>query len=98
MLLIRCPYCAEERSEEEFTCSGELVRRPPDPASLSDEAWTDYLHFRDNPKGAHAELWRHSAGCGRYFRVVRDTVSYEILSVSALDAPPRDGAQEGTPE
>lgn len=98
MLLIRCPHCGEARSEEEFACAGELVRRPRDPRSLGDAEWTDYLHFRDNPKGPHAELWRHAAGCGRYFRVVRDTVSYEILEASALAAPPRDRTPEGQAE
>ena len=41
----------------------------------------DYLHFRRNPLGAHREMWFHAAGCRRYFNVVRDTASYQILEV-----------------
>jgi len=26
----------------------------------------------------HRELWHHSAGCGKYFNILRDTVTYEI--------------------
>lgn len=83
MLLIHCPHCGEERSEEEFTCAGEGgIRRPANPAELSDEEWADYLHFRTNPKGIHQEIWCHTAGCRRYFDVVRDTVTYAIHSTS----------------
>lgn len=80
MLLIPCPYCLEERSEEEFAYSGEAhLRRPAAAAELDDREWGDYLHFRDNPRGVHRELWYHAAGCRRYFNVQRDTVSYRIL-------------------
>ena len=68
-----------------------------DAEAIIAEAWADYLHFRNNPKGPHAELWRHAAGCGRYFRVVRDTASYEILEVAAMDAPPPEPAKTGGP-
>ena len=80
MLSIPCPYCGETRSEEEFAYAGEAhIRRPPDPAALDDEAWGAYLHFRGNPRGVHRELWHHVAGCRRYFNVLRDTVSYQVL-------------------
>ena len=89
MLLIPCPYCQEARSEEEFAYAGEAhIRRPEAPAELSDEAWGEYLHFRANPRGAHRELWYHAAGCRQYFNVLRDTVSYEILEVYKVGAPP----------
>ncbi len=85
MLLIRCPHCDEERSEEEFTCAGEGgIRRPENPGELSDEEWADYLHFRTNPKGRHRENWCHSAGCRRHFDVVRDTVTYVIHSTARI--------------
>jgi sarcosine oxidase subunit delta len=81
MLLIPCPYCGVERPEIEFRHGGEAhVARPPDPAAVSDEAWTEYLYFRSNPKGVYAERWRHAFGCGRFFNVVRDTVSDRILA------------------
>ena len=30
----------------------------------------------------------HAQGCRRWFNVARDTVSYEILTVYEMDAPP----------
>ena len=75
MLLIDCPYCGQ-RAEIEFAYGGEAhVARPPDPSALSDEEWAEYLYMRTNPKGRHAERWRHVHGCGRFFNAVRDTVS-----------------------
>ena len=85
MLHIRCPYCGESRSEEEFSYAGEAYLRRPDP-DVSDAQWSDYLHTRSNPRGRHREMWVHSAGCRRYFNVVRDTVSYEIAAVYSLGA------------
>ncbi|AHJ61821.1 Sarcosine oxidase delta subunit [Granulibacter bethesdensis] len=80
MLLITCPYCGQ-RPELEFTYGGEAhLVRPADPALLSDEEWTAYLYMRSNPKGEHAERWRHAHGCGRFFNAVRDTRTDVILS------------------
>ena len=76
MLLIHCPYCDEQRAEIEFAYAGEAhIARPPDPAALSDEDWTQYLFIRSNPRGRHHERWRHIHGCGRFFNAVRDTVT-----------------------
>ena len=76
MLLIHCPYCDEKRAEIEFAYAGEAhIARPPDPAALSDEDWTQYLFIRSNPRGRHHERWRHIHGCGRFFNAVRDTVT-----------------------
>jgi sarcosine oxidase, subunit delta len=78
MLLIRCPHCGP-RAEIEFRCGGEShISRPGPHAGVSDEVWANYLFFRSNPKGAHRERWLHFAGCGRWFNVVRDTVTHEI--------------------
>ncbi|MBS7540145.1 sarcosine oxidase subunit delta [Ancylobacter lacus] len=75
MLLIDCPYCGL-RPEIEFRYGGEAhIARPADPSALSDQEWADFLYARTNPKGKHAERWRHIHGCGRYFNAVRDTVS-----------------------
>jgi sarcosine oxidase subunit delta len=75
MLLIRCPYCGE-RPESEFRHGGEAhIMRPLDPATFGDADWADFLYNRANPKGPHAERWRHTHGCGRFFNAVRDTVS-----------------------
>ena len=78
MLLITCPWCGA-RPENEFRYGGEAhIARPPDPASLDDASWADFLYMRSNPKGRHAERWRHVHGCGRFFNCVRDTVSDRI--------------------
>ncbi len=75
MLLIDCPYCGK-RPELEFAYGGQAhLARPPQPAELSDPQWADYLYVRSNPKGPHAERWRHVHGCGRFFNALRDTTT-----------------------
>lgn len=90
MLLIRCPYCEMERPELEFRYGGEAhVARPPDPMAATDEEWAQYLYYRSNPRGMHAERWRHIHGCGRFFNCIRDTVSDRItLTYKAGEARP----------
>jgi sarcosine oxidase subunit delta len=79
MLLIKCPYCEEERSELEFRAAGEAhIARPENIADITDEEFADYFFLRDNPKGLIFERWRHMHGCGRFFNAVRDTVSDKI--------------------
>jgi len=46
--------------------------------SIDDAAWARYVFIRPNPKGPMAERWVHTAGCRRWFNVVRDTVTHEI--------------------
>jgi sarcosine oxidase, subunit delta len=88
MLLIKCPYCEEERPELEFRNAGEahLVRA----ASIidqSDEDFAAFLYFRQNPKGLQFERWRHIHGCGRFFNAVRDSVSDKFLTVYKAGEP-----------
>lgn len=85
MLRIPCPYCGV-RDEPEFTFGGSahLIRPGGD---ASDEEWTRYLFFRDNPKGLHHERWVHAFGCSRWFNVARDTVTHEIVAVYPMGAP-----------
>lgn len=84
MIVIRCPYCREQRTEEELTYGGEAnLLRPAE--SVSDEQWTDYLFMRANPKGLHHEQWCCSAGCGQWFKVARDTVTHLIVQVCTFD-------------
>jgi sarcosine oxidase, subunit delta len=81
MLLIRCPWCGE-RDEVEFGYGGQAhVAYPADADALTDAEWAEYVFMRDNPKGPFAERWVHSAGCRRWFNVVRHTVTHEIRSV-----------------
>jgi sarcosine oxidase subunit delta len=80
MLLIPCPWCGF-RPENEFRHSGEAdIVRPSDPVAVSDSDWADFLYNRTNPKGTHAERWRHSHGCGRFFNCVRDTLTDRIVT------------------
>ena len=80
MLLIDCPYCGQ-RPEIEFAYGGQAhLVRPAEPAALNDEQWAGYLYIRRNPKGRHAERWRHIRGCGRFFNALRDTTTDKFLS------------------
>ena len=89
MLLIRCPWCGP-RDEVEFRYGGQAhIVRPAQPETVDDAAWATYLHLRDNPRGWHAERWRHLHGCGRFFNCIRDTVSDRIAaSYKPGEAPP----------
>jgi len=86
MLLIACPYCGP-RPEIEFRCGGEAhIARPADPASVDDADWAQYLFYRTNPKGVHAERWLHAHGCQRWFNALRDTASDRIVATYAMGA------------
>ena len=66
--------------------------RPTRPRS-SDERMGDVsLLCASNPKGAHAERWRHVHGCGRFFNAVRDTVSDRFVVTYKAGEPRPDGA------
>jgi heterotetrameric sarcosine oxidase delta subunit len=79
MLLIPCPYCGE-REEVEFSYGGPAhISRPP--LSASDREWTGYLYHREAVVGPYRERWCHVFGCGRWFNLVRDTTTHQILSV-----------------
>lgn len=91
MLLIHCPYCDDTLPELEFAYAGEAhIARPTDPMSLSDEEWRDFLFIRSNPRGLHAERWRHIHGCGRFFNALRDTVSDRFLTTYPAGQPRPD--------
>ncbi len=75
MLLIHCPYCGA-RPEIEFRGGGEAhIARPADPSASNSREWAEYLYYRGNPKGRHAERWLHVHGCGRWFNAIRNTAS-----------------------
>ena len=85
MLRITCPYCGT-RDETEFKFGGEShITRPKLESGI--EEWTDYLFNKDNPKGIHCEMWLHKYGCGRWFNIVRDTVSHEIHAAYEMGEP-----------
>ncbi len=81
MLLIRCPYCEEERPEVEFRHAGEAhLVRPSNMSEMSDEDVEALLFIRQNPRGLVFERWRHVHGCARFFNAARDTVSDKFLA------------------
>ena len=89
MLLIKCPHCGE-RPEVEFRCGGEAhLARPADPDALDDRQWAEFLFYRKNIKGELAERWNHAHGCQRWFNVIRNSVTDEIIATYANgEAPP----------
>jgi heterotetrameric sarcosine oxidase delta subunit len=77
-VLIPCPWCGD-REDIEFKYGGSAqVAYPADPASVDDATWARFVFYRPNPKGTMAERWVHTAGCRRWFNLVRDTVTHEI--------------------
>ena len=93
MQLIHCPWCGP-REETEFHYGGQAqVTYPANPAALSDREWAQYVFFRDNTKGAWAERWSHSAGCRRWFNLLRDTATHRILAVYKIGDPPPSRAE-----
>ncbi|WP_349369723.1 sarcosine oxidase subunit delta [Salinarimonas sp.] len=94
MLLITCPHCGP-RPELEFRYGGEAhVARPTDPSALDDQAWSEFLFVRDNPKGLYAERWNHAHGCQRWFNALRDTHSDKFVTTYPAGAPRPDLAAE----
>ena len=98
MLLLTCPYCGP-RAEIEFRCGGEAhIARPAEPWTLTDAAWSEYLFFRSNPKGVHAERWNHVHGCQRWFNALRDSASDRIIETYRMGEPrPDRGCAQARP-
>jgi sarcosine oxidase, subunit delta len=93
MILVPCPYCGP-RNASEFRWGGEIKPRP-DPNNTTKEQWHDYLYFRRNAAGWITETWYHQAGCGRYFRGERDTVTNEIRTTYVGREPQPASASPG---
>ncbi|MGE0768407.1 MAG: sarcosine oxidase subunit delta [Hyphomicrobiaceae bacterium] len=88
---IACSHCGE-RGHEEFAYLGDATVLRPEfhavPQADGDGGaadrgaeWQDYVYLRDNPSGAHRELWQHVGGCRAWLVVTRDTRSHAILDV-----------------
>lgn len=91
MLLIRCPYCEEDRPELEFRHAGEAhVVRSSNLAGESDEAFEAFFFLRSNPKGIVFERWRHIHGCARFFNAARDTVTDKFVTTYKAGEPKPD--------
>ena len=79
---IPCPYCGE-RDVSEFSYRGDAAFRRPDPDAADAPArFFEAVYLRDNPAGRHEELWYHAFGCHSWLRVIRDTRTHEIFSVT----------------
>ena len=74
--LIPCPNCGL-RSVYEFKFGQEVKKEPGPTASLNE--WRHYHYFNRNVSGPNEEWWYHSAGCGVWFKIKRNTVTNEIL-------------------
>ena len=99
MRQIKCPNCGY-RDEIEFSCGGEAhISRQDYSISLTDKEWSEYLFSRYNPKGLFIERWVHSSGCRRWFNVVRNTATDEILKIYNIgESPPNiNGDDPNTP-
>ncbi|MET8080738.1 sarcosine oxidase subunit delta [Streptomyces sp. NPDC005303] len=95
MLLITCPWCGP-RNETEYHYGGQAhVPYADSPADLTDEQWAEFVFYRDNPKGPFAERWMHSIGCRRWFNVLRDTATHEVLTSYRPDEPRPEMPQAG---
>ena len=90
MLLINCPYCGP-RPELEFRYGGEAhVVRAETPSEVDAERWGAFLYHRSNPRGLHAERWRHVHGCARFFNAVRDTRTDFFVATYKVGEPRPD--------
>lgn len=91
-MIITCPWCGK-RDSSEFVYQGEGGRIRPDPSSTDQAAWNAYVYDRVNTAGEHEEIWQHSGGCRAHLRIVRNTVTHAIASVSFASDRSKPGAQ-----
>jgi methylglutamate dehydrogenase subunit B len=80
MIVIPCPHCGP-RNHDEFAYAGDAALTPPAPGAPLAE-WNTYVYRRENPRGAHRELWRHTYGCGAFVVVERDTRTHQVTSAA----------------
>ena len=78
MMLIPCPFCGK-RNESEFIFGGAVGADRPDPNSVSDAEWVEYLTVVPNPLGSVQERWWHARGCGEWVTIWRDTRTHDIV-------------------
>jgi len=71
------------RDASEFTYLGDasLIHRPDHTAEDAADRFHDYVYLRDNPAGAHRELWYHEQGDRSWLVVTRNTLTHEITKV-----------------
>ncbi|HKJ62143.1 MAG TPA: sarcosine oxidase subunit delta, partial [Hyphomicrobiales bacterium] len=99
MFIIECPHCGP-RDQAEFHYGGEAHRtRPTNSEQMSDAEWSEFLFMRTNTKGVFAERWNHAAGCRRWFNMLRNTATDEILAIYPMgtERPEISGKDPVTP-
>ena len=99
MLVIRCPYCEQERPELEFSYAHQAHKPRPEESgeNLDDHNWARWVFYQKNIKGVMHERWNHAAGCRKFFNVARDTITSEIhATYKTGETPPvPESAAEG---
>jgi heterotetrameric sarcosine oxidase delta subunit len=73
MMIVPCPNCGP-RNAADLHYGGESHTRP-DPNSVTEAEWRDYLYLHDNPAGWLRETWYCSTGCRKFFATERHTVT-----------------------
>ncbi|MEO1067262.1 MAG: sarcosine oxidase subunit delta [Pseudomonadota bacterium] len=97
MFMITCPYCGE-RDQSEFSNGGEAhIVRPEWRDDMTDAEWADFVFLRHNKKGIIAERWCHTAGCGKWFNVLRNSTTDRMLAVYEMGAEPPKVEDENLP-
>jgi sarcosine oxidase subunit delta len=84
---IDCPDCGP-RDAGEFSYQGDATLACPGLDDADAGHWHDYVYERVNPRGEHTEYWQHVHGCRGWIKVVRNTLSHEVIScVAVLEWP-----------
>lgn len=83
MKIMICPVNGA-RNIAEFAWGGE-VKPDVDPATCTDQAWTDHLFLEANIAGMVTEWWLHTP-TNTWFIARRNTLTDEILETMTLDA------------
>ena len=80
MIRINCPWCGE-RNMVEFTYGGDAINEHPGLSEdISEAQYLDYVYLRDNPCGPYPEYWHHVNGCRQWIKVLRDTLTHEVIT------------------
>ena len=85
MIRIPCPHCGP-RNSQEFRYSGEPRPRPVGD-DVTPAQFRAYLYERSNTLGWVRENWFHTAGCRRFIRIERHTLTNECRPASTDTIP-----------
>ncbi len=88
MKIIECPINGP-RPLQEFHFGGE-VRPMPDPETVNDGQWADYVFHRSGEPGVKREWWYHVPS-GTWFIAERNNVTDQFVRTYLYGAEPADG-------